>query len=323
MLAVGTDGGVYRYARQGGTWELRGTGLEDAAIGCVIWDGGAADRLMASARRKGVFRSEDGGKSWRPLLQDVDAWCVAVAPDGTLYAGVEPAGVLRSRTAGEEWEELDTIKMLPTYQSWSFPQPPHIAHVRSFVFSKRDPRTIYGGVEVGGAIGTTDGGDSWRELREGIYLDVHNLAIAPGSADVLYAATGRGFFRSHNSGVSWEMACQGLHSIYMRPIALHPRDPQRLFTAAATGSPPTWNRPEGAATIIYRSANGGTDWEPIMEGLPPTLHGAVDAMAVDLEDTDTLYAGTTEGQVLVSRSLGDSWQVLAQGLPPVHTLAVV
>ena len=51
----------------------------------------------------------------------------------------------------------------------------------------------------------------------------------------------------------------------------------------------------------------------------PTPH----VVMVDPEETDTLYAGTTDGKVLVSRSLGDSWQLLAQGLPSAHTLAVV
>ena len=60
-----------------------------------------------------------------------------------------------------------------------------------------------------------------------------------------------------------------------------------------------------------------------MKGLPETLYGAVDAMAVDPEDGDVIYAGTTDGSVFVSDSLGDSWEVLAEGLPGVQALVVV
>jgi hypothetical protein len=47
------------------------------------------------------------------------------------------------------------------------------------------------------------------------------------------------------------------------------------------------------------------------------LLGAVDALAIDPSQPDAIYAGTSDGQVLVSTALGDSWRILAEGLPPV------
>ena len=320
MLFVGTKSGIYRFAQDDGAWEARGKALDDALISGITQDAGGPARMLASARHKGVFRSEDGGGSWAAVLEDVDAWSIATAPDGTLFAGVEPAGVYRSRTGGMDWEELGAIKLLPTYGSWSFPPPPHVAHVRTFVFAPDDPRTIYAGVEVGGVIGTHDGGETWQELNQGLYPDIHNMAIASEGGDVVYVATGRGFFKSEDAGVSWDLAVEGLHSIYMRPVVVHPQNPRMLFTSAATGSPPGWNRPEGAATVLYRSADSGATWEPIMEGLPSTLYGSVDAIAVDPQESNTVFAGTSEGQVLVSRDLGDSWDTLADGLPVVEVL---
>jgi photosystem II stability/assembly factor-like uncharacterized protein len=320
MLAVGTDKGVYTFASRGKTWELRASALEEAAINGLAAVGGDGG-LAASARHKGVYGSEDAGKSWRPLLEKVDAWCVAQAPDGALYAGVNPAGLYRSRSAGEEWEDLEAVKTLPSYQSWTFPVSPHIANMHSLAFSPRDHRTVYAGVEVGGVIASPDSGDTWEELREGLHLDIHTLASAPGEEDILYTATGRGFFRSHDAGVTWESAGQGLRSIYLVPMAVHPRDPRILFTAASMGRPRYWRRPEGAAATIYRSVDGGDKWEPVMSGLPSTLKGMVAVLAMDPVEPDRVYAGTSDGQVLVSGALGDSWQVLAQGLPPVHALA--
>ena len=60
-----------------------------------------------------------------------------------------------------------------------------------------------------------------------------------------------------------------------------------------------------------------------MSGLPSTLASMVFVLATDPEEPDTVYAGTGDGQVLVSRSLGDSWSVLAEGLSPVKALAAV
>ena len=60
-------------------------------------------------------------------------------------------------------------------------------------------------------------------------------------------------------------------------------------------------RPEGAATALYRSVDSGAKWEPIMEGLPSTLYGSVDAIAVDPQEANTVFAdirdpGATEPQ---------------------------
>ena len=174
-------------------------------------------------------------------------------------------------------------------------------------------------------IASRDGGNTWVELREGLHLDVHAIACTPGEgADVLHAVTGQGFFRSQDAGRTWESACIGFASLYLAPLAVHPDRPKVLLTAATQGRPRYWRgRTGGACATIYRSENGGTTWEAVMGGLPETLPGAVEVLAVEPGDVDTVYAGTADGKVLVSRSLGNSWSVLAEGLPPVHALAVV
>ena len=320
MLLVGTDAGIYFFSPQAQAWESRGAVLEDAAVTAIVQDPTRSARLFASAREGGVFRSNDGGQNWDPALE-ANAWCVSVAQNGTAYAGVQPAGVYRSRNGGTDWQDLETIRALPSYGTWSFPGASRTAHVRSLVFSSMDPRFVYGGVEVGGAIGSSDGGETWSELRQGVDLDIHTLACAPNDANRLYAATGGGLYRSRNGGAAWERAYQGLHSTYTVPLAVHPTDARMVFTAAAKGPPPSWSGPDGAAVVIYRSSDGADTWVPVMEGLPPTLPGEVYVLAVDPASPDTLYAGTGDGQVLVSRSLGDSWRLLAEGLPPVHALA--
>ena len=60
---------------------------------------------------------------------------------------------------------------------------------------------------------------------------------------------------------------------------------------------------------------------PIMRGMSDALPGQVEVLATDPRDPDTLYAGTVDGTVLIGSSRGDSWSVLAQDLPPVHSFA--
>ena len=74
--------------------------------------------------------------------------------------------------------------------------------------------------------------------------------------------------------------------------------------------------------MLYRSVDSGATWEPITGGLPSALYGSVNASAVDPQEANTVFAGTSDGQVLVSRSLGDSWHTLAERLPVVEVLLV-
>ena len=322
MLLIGTDSGVYTYDVEDGQGEPSGCVLE-GAVSAIIPDQARAGGLIASVHDRGLFRSDDGGKSWTPLIGEIDPWSIVSAPAGILYAGVRPAGMVRSRSGGEEWEEVPAVRGLSAQQTWTFPSPSHIPNIRSLTVSPRDPETVYAAVEVGGVIRSFDGGDTWEELREGLHLDVHTLICTAGAQDTLYAATGRGFFRSLDAGDTWESRCQGLGSIYLVPLAVHPQDSQTIFSAASQGRPRYWRRDEGAKATIYRSRDGGLNWASVMDGLPSTLTGMVFVLATDPQEPDTVYAGTGDGQVLVSRTLGDSWSVLAEGLPPVKALAAV
>ena len=138
MLLVGTDSGVYAYTPQGDQWECTSRALEGHVVSKVVPEASATGGLLASVRERGVFRSGDGGQTWTALLEDVDPWCVASAPNGALYAGARPAAMYRSRTAGEEWEELGTVRDLSAYATWSFPSPPHVANIHSLTFSTED-----------------------------------------------------------------------------------------------------------------------------------------------------------------------------------------
>ena len=82
----------------------------------------------------------------------------------------------------------------------------------------------------------------------------------------------------------------------------------------------------GARFRVYRSRNGGEDWEALTRGLPQTnayLHLLREGMATDGLDPCGIYIGTTSGQIFYSRDDGDHWELLVEYLPPINSLTCV
>jgi hypothetical protein len=323
MLAVGTGSGIFLFAERNGRWAQEGRAFEGVAVCDVAADRTSPGKAVAAARETGVFESSKGGYTWTQTADGFDPWSIDVGPDGTAYARTRPSAVYH-RPPGESWRPLDLLTDQPSYGTWTFPTPPHLPNIRDIAFSPSKPGGIYGAVEVGGIIASRDGGATWANHREGLHLDVHTIVTAPGDEDVIYAATGRGFYRSFDAGRQWESACDGLASLYTVPLASHPAQPHRLVTSATNGRPRYWRqRATGAEAVIYRSDDGGSRWRSAMTGLPEQLTGEVTAFAVDPSDPDAFFATVLTGQVLAGRSFGDEWTVVADGLPPALAVAKV
>ena len=82
--------------------------------------------------------------------------------------------------------------------------------------------------------------------------------------------------------------------------------------------------PEGKLRV-YRSRNGGHDWEALTQGLPQEncyVNVLRDAMSVDTLDPCGIYFGTTGGQVYASADGGDTWQAIVHDLPAVLSVEV-
>ena len=78
------------------------------------------------------------------------------------------------------------MREVPGVEKWTFPAPPHQAHVKSIAFDPRDPSVIHVAVEVGGFLKSTDGGKSWTTYAN-INPDAHRqfdeaTAILAGDA---------------------------------------------------------------------------------------------------------------------------------------------
>jgi photosystem II stability/assembly factor-like uncharacterized protein len=313
-LLIGTEGGVFQLTKGGNIQGEKGPPT-------VAFLTHTHEGTMAVTREGALWR-RDGGQGWhlvheRPVTEEIWAFGADPRVPGRLYLGVSPALLYWSDDGGASWRACESIRRIPGYESWTFPPPPHIPHVRSVAADPHVVGAVYIGVEEGGIYRSSDQGETWESLNEGLYWDVHT--VTPASEGMrLYATTGRGFYRSDDGGGQWRHLMTGLERRYTVPLVASRQRPGRLYTAAAAGPPPSWR--QGANAAVYRSDDGGEHWRCLERGLPAQFDAMVRQMAVD--DAETLYIAAGR-ELFISQDEGDSWQRVTRELPTVQALTAV
>ena len=290
-----------------------GTRLEGSGAQCVAADG---DDVYVGCRGGGLKRSADGGDTFEDLdLPEHDVFSVAVSPvDGAVYAGTEPSRLFRSDDRGDTWEELVALQEIPSKPTWSFPPRPWTSHVRWIAPSPHDPSRLLVGIELGGLMVSDDGGETWNDHRDGAQKDVHSLAWHPRTEERAYEAGGGGSAWSADGGWTWAPADDGRDRNYTWSVAPDPDDPDCWFVSASTG-PFAAHGGRDAQARIFRWRGGGP-WEAVTDELQ--------AMPYALRFADgRLYAGFSDGRVVVTDDRGDSWDELALRGDPVPGISAL
>lgn len=180
--------------------------------------------------------------------------------------------------------------------------------VPALVLHPDDPRILWAGTEGGGVFKSIDSGSSWTPVNRGLAdLNVTTLAVAASDPDTLYAAAGvlptvAGVFRSTDGGQSWTSASRGLPPpppfcgcgslSSIAELAVHPRNPDRVFAATSRG--------------LYRTSDGGRRWFSL------GFQGAVLSVAIDPVRPSIVYASTEDG-IWKSTDGGASWNQVTSG----------
>ena len=296
----------------------------------IIYAGSVDHAHMGSSRgRVTLARSNDGGRTWADLTPGIarneDVWAIATPPDGPgeVFVGISHARLLHSLDHGRTFRECAAFLKLPGRERWSFPPPPHVPHVRSIAFDPHDPMTLYVGVEEGGVVRSHDRGENFELLNNGIYEDVHCVAVDPQNRKRLYATTGAGFYISENRGGSWSKVKRGLCRSYTVPLFVTSGESSRVFTAAAASPPPFWSTgPAGADAVIFRSLDAGQSFEALGDSVLPE-RGMVMRLKADPESEGDFFAVTTDGSVIRTREMGGTATVVSERLPPVYDLVAL
>lgn len=329
-LFVATNSGLYHGLVDGTTAELSPIGLDgEGTVLSVAVDVRDANIVYAGTRRGGFFRSDDHGRTWHEKNDGVvykEAWSIAQHPaTGTLYLGTGPAAIFISNDRGNHWTFCEQLHALPETIEWTFPNAPHIAHVKGIGVSPADPNVILGAIEEGYFIRSQDGGATWTTLKTGVWIDAHTITVMPDKPNVIVGSTGSGIFRSEDGGNTFVQSDTGPGRRYCYGVVVHPDVPATLFTAGADGGPGSWRRragAEGANTKFFRSTDQGITWAVLSGGLPALLTAAPRAFGSCPDQAGTFLVGMNDGTIFMTSDFGDSFAQIAAGLPPIYALAV-
>lgn len=149
------------------------------------------------------------------------------------------------------------------------------------------PSTLYAGTEMSGAFRTVDFGAHWRRVSAGLNPvgfwmppSVHALAIDPSRPETVYAGTDAGLAKSIDGAETWSQSGAGLPpDSVVYAIQIDPVVPSTLYAAVS-------------AAGVFRSLDGGGNWEAINDGLTNLY---VTCLALDPSSRSTIYVGTTSG----------------------------
>jgi photosystem II stability/assembly factor-like uncharacterized protein len=207
-LYAGTADGVVRSTNGGGNWI--NIGLADKDVNALVIDPAAPGTLYAGTYMEGVYKSTNGGGDWNPVnngLTDDLVYALAINPvtPATLYAGTDMGGVFKSTDSGDNWYPVNTG--LPPYPGF----PDDYLTVNSLVIDPLLPTTLYAGLGLdpgattypnlaGGVFKSTDGGETWNTVGNGLTdYPINALAINHAAQADLYAAIDGGGIAALNN----------------------------------------------------------------------------------------------------------------------------
>ncbi len=318
IIYCGTaSGGLWKTTNNGITWEPIFDKQPTSTIGDVtvapsnpeiVWVGtGEANNRQSSSWGNGVYKSNDGGKTWmhmgledthhigRIVIDPDNPNIVYVAAVGHLWGANKQRGLFKTTDGGKTWTNVLFVDRNTGCIDVAIdPQNTNILYAAMYQRRRRGWGFIGGG-PGSGLYKTTDGGNSWKKLTKGLPEgDMGRIGIDIYRKDpnIVYAiieSKKGGVFRSEDKGETWtKMSSTNPRPMYYSQIRIDPNNDQRIWVLGAR---------------MYTSFDGGKTFKT---NVVSRVHGDHHALWINPANSNHMVLGS-DGGIYFSYDRGKTW----------------
>lgn len=310
------SGGVWKTTNHGVTFEPLFDSQGSYSIGCItidpsnystIWVGSGENNNQRSvAYGDGVYRSLDGGKSWKNVgfkesehigmikVDPRNSEVVYVAAYGPLWSAGGERGIYKTTDGGDNWENILEVSEHTGFNEIHMdPRNPDVLYATAHQRRRHVWTYVSGGPESA-IYKSIDAGKTWNQLTNGIPAGDKGrigLAISPVDPDVIYAMVeGHGLYQSKNRGASFSFKNDYNSSgNYYVELVPDPKDADKLYSLDS---------------YLQFTNDGGKTWK----GVPSDGRHVDDhCLWINPMDTKHMIVGS-DGGIYETWDGGVSWQ---------------
>ena len=283
-----------------------GTAVNQAAFATAL-ERASFDRAFARRSARATDLSDITWTPAGPYNIGGRVVAVAAAPGGaTVYLGSGNGGVFKSTDSGVHWTPILDLAGANVFS------------IGAVALDPTDPNVVYVGTgeannavdnyDGNGLLRSTDGGQTWQPLGLAATARIARVAVDPSDPSRIFVAamgtqfsTGpdRGLYRSEDGGLSWSRVLFVSDSTGATDVLVNPAHPETVFCAVLERVRRyTYRRAGGPECGIWRSADHGTTWTRLTNGLP-TASDSVGRIALALcaSRPSIVYAQIGSGNV--------------------------
>ncbi len=352
VVLVGTrKGGFVFHSPDRRKWSMAGPYMEGASVYHMILDPRDGRTVYAAAPSPAehwgpaLFRGSLGEvpKSTKSApkfdpesgLAVTRLWHIEPGSPGepeTVYVGVEPAALFRSRDRGDAWEGFPSLNYHPGRKDWQPGFGGLCAH--SVLVDPRNPRHLLVGISAVGTWESKEAGATWTPENQNVRAEfmpnkypetgqcVHHLVWDSSGDGSIFHQNHCGTYHRGTEGGRWTEVTKGLPSDFGFAMAADPNLKHAAYVAPLIGAE---NRvPPKGQLGVWKTTNSGRAWRRYTKGLPgPGAFMGVlrEGLATDASDPTGVYVGTNTGQLYASRDAGESWKQITGNLPPILSVS--
>lgn len=321
---AGADGGVFKTTNGGVTFQELFTDQKSYSVGAlaiapsdknVVWLGsGEGDPRNSVGYGHGVYRSVDGGQTWKHLglektdrikrivvhPDDPDVACVCAL--GREWGSNEERGVFKTTDGGKTWKKVLYIDESTGCSDLAIDfSNPRVMYAGMWTFQRKPWRFDDGGKNTA-PYRSVDGGETWEKITKGLPegpMARIGLAVAQSQPNTVYMITefpntSGTLFRSDDRGSSWKLVNKdpniNFRPFYYSDIRVDPNNPEVLYSLSGR---------------LVKSMDGGKTFRNIGQG----VHGDHQSFWIDPMNPNRLLSGSDGGYQL-SFDAGETWDII-------------